>query len=94
MNNMKDKNVLIVGMGKSGIAAMQAMVNLEANVSVQDSKDEKDIDPQLTAFLKGKNVTCYFGKQPEDMTQFDMLILSPGVPPFLPFIEEARKNGA
>ena len=94
MNNMKDKNVLIVGMGKSGIAAMQAMVNLEANVSVQDSKEEKDINPQLAAFLKGKNVTCYFGKQPEDMAQFDMLILSPGVPPYLPFIEEARKNGA
>ena len=28
------------------------------------------------------------------MTQFDLLILSPGVPPGLPFIEEAKAAGA
>lgn len=43
--DIKDKNVLIVGMGNSGKAAAQAMVKLGANVSVQDSKQEDDIDP-------------------------------------------------
>lgn len=38
LNNIKGKRVLIVGMGKSGIAAIQAMLKLGAEVTVQDSK--------------------------------------------------------
>jgi len=91
---MKDKKVLIVGMGKSGAAAAEAMVKLGADVSVQDSKAEENMDPQLLAFLKDNSVKCYLACVPEDMSQFDMLILSPGVPTYLPFIEEAKAAGA
>lgn len=91
---MKDKKILIVGMGNSGKAAAQAMVKLGAEVYVQDSKTEGDMDPQLLAFLKEKKVTCYFGAVPEDMSVFDMLILSPGVSPDLGFIKEAEEKGA
>lgn len=52
------------------------------------------MDPQLLAFLKEKKVTCYFGLVPEDMSVFDMLILSPGVSPDLGFIKEAEEKGA
>ena len=38
LENIKGKRVLIVGMGKSGIAAAQAMLKLGANVTIQDSK--------------------------------------------------------
>lgn len=94
VTDMKDKNVLIVGMGNSGKAAAQAMVKLGARVSVQDSKAEDSIDPQLLTFLRDKSVTCYLGRQPEDMSAFDMLILSPGVSPELDFIKEAQAAGA
>ncbi|MGN0658495.1 MAG: UDP-N-acetylmuramoyl-L-alanine--D-glutamate ligase [Emergencia sp.] len=94
LDNMKDKKVLIVGLGKSGIAAAQAMVRLGCRVSIQDAKREDSIDPQLTAFLKGKGVHCYFAQIPPDMGRFDMLILSPGVSPELPFITEAQEKGA
>jgi len=94
LDNIKGKKILIVGMGKSGIAATQAMIKLEAKVSVQDSKGEDKMDGQLVAFLKGQGVTCYFGRNPHDMGAFDMLILSPGVSPELPFIEEAKAKGA
>lgn len=91
---VKDKNILIVGMGRSGIAAAQAMIGLGAKVSVQDSKNEKDVDAQLVSYLKNNNACCYFGTVPEDMGQFDMLILSPGVSPELDFVQEAEKKGA
>ena len=52
VKNMKDKKVLIVGLGKSGIAAAQAMLRLEAEVHIQDAKKEENVDPQLRAFLK------------------------------------------
>ncbi len=94
ISDMKDKKVLIVGMGKSGKAAAQAMVKLGADVCVQDSKKEEEVDPQLRVFLKDRNIKCYWNDQPKDMSVFDMLILSPGVPPRLDFIDEAKKHGA
>ncbi|WP_251613620.1 UDP-N-acetylmuramoyl-L-alanine--D-glutamate ligase [Senimuribacter intestinalis] len=93
LNNIRNKKVLIVGLGKSGIAAAQAMLCLSAEVSIQDSKKEEKIDGQLLAFLRGRGVTCYFDRVPADMGQFDMLILSPGVSPELAFIKEAQEAG-
>jgi len=93
IENFKDKNVLVVGMGKSGIAAVYAMVEFGANVFVQDSKTEENIDSQLMEYLKENNVTCYFGCIPEDMGSFDIMILSPGVPTELDFVKEGREKG-
>ncbi len=93
LENIKDKKILVVGLGKSGIAACQAMVRLGAEVSVQDSKREDDVDPQLITFLKGRGVSCYFDRVPCDIGIYDMMILSPGVSPELPFIKEAREKG-
>ena len=94
LDNIKGKKVLVVGLGKSGIAAVQAMLKLGACVSVQDSKDAEHIDTQLLNFLEGKGVRCYFHEIPEHVENFDMLILSPGVNPELPFITEAEKAGS
>ncbi len=94
LKNMKDKNVLIVGMGRSGIAATQAMLRLGAKVSIQDSKAEGDVDSQLITFLKGQNVRCYFNHTPTDLGEFDMIILSPGVNPEIPLVTEAKDRGA
>jgi len=93
-DNIKDKKVLIVGLGKSGIAAVEAMVKLGAEVYVQDSKEAGSVPDDLMKFLKDNNVTCSFGCVPEDMGIFDMVILSPGVPPELGFIREAEGAGA
>lgn len=90
---MKDKKILVVGMGKSGKAAVQAMIKLGAQVSVQDSKKEEDMEPQLLTFLKEKASACYLGCTPKDIKEFDMIILSPGVPPELGFIRAAREAG-
>ncbi len=94
LENIKDKRVLVVGLGKSGIAATQAMLALGAQVTVQDSKDADHIDGQLLNFLRGKGVECYFHEIPEHVENFDMLILSPGVNPELDFVQEAERDGA
>lgn len=94
LENTRNKRVLVVGLGKSGIAAVQAMLKLGAVVSVQDSKEAAAVDGQLLTFLKGKGVECYFHEIPEHVEKFDMLILSPGVNPELDFIQEAKAGGA
>ncbi|MGI6211668.1 MAG: UDP-N-acetylmuramoyl-L-alanine--D-glutamate ligase [Anaerovoracaceae bacterium] len=91
--NMKGKKILVIGFGKSGIAAAQAMSNLGAIVSVQDSKTKDQFDPSLMSVFQDAGVKFYLGETPQDFSQFDMIILSPGVSPELPFIQEAQAQG-
>ena len=92
-NFLKHKNILVVGMGKSGGAVLKAAVDHGARVSIQDAKGREDMDPDLLEMLDQSGIRSYFGRVPDDMSEFDMLILSPGVPLDLPFIEEARSAG-
>lgn len=93
VSDMKDKKVLVIGMGKSGVAATEALYPMGPKLTVQDSKEEDKIDKSFLDWLEGKEIEKSFGKLP-DMTQFDMVVLSPGVSPELPFVVEAREAGA
>lgn len=93
IQSLKGKKVLIVGLGKSGKAAAKALNEAGAKVSVQDSKTSDKLDTQFIQYMQNEGITSYLGSVPEDMTSFDMLVLSPGVPPTLAHIEEARKAG-
>ena len=93
LKNIEGRHILIVGLGKSGIAAAQAMLKLGAQIAIQDVKGPEQVDGQLLNFFHGKGVTFYLGETPEDLRQFDMIILSPGVNPELDFIQEAAEQG-
>ena len=90
--NMKNKKVLVVGMGKSGIAAVEAMVKLGAKIYVQDSKKPEDVDAELKHFLEENGAVCYFGVKPDCIDEIDMMILSPGVPLEVDFVQEAMEK--
>ncbi|MDO5490850.1 MAG: UDP-N-acetylmuramoyl-L-alanine--D-glutamate ligase [Bacillota bacterium] len=92
-NELKNKKILVVGMGRSGIAAMETALSLGAEVSVQDNKSLEEIGLQLRKTLEGNPVKPWLGCVPEDMGAYDMMILSPGVPTDLPMVEEARAAG-
>lgn len=83
---IKGKKVLIVGMGKSGVAAYEALKTLGAEIYLQDSKKLNKED------FPGAH--SYFGEMPKDFGNFDMLVLSPGVDPESDFVSEARTQGA
>jgi UDP-N-acetylmuramoylalanine--D-glutamate ligase len=87
-------NILVVGMGRSGKAALEALSGTGAKLSAQDSQDASHMDEEFLEFLREGHVATYFGSTPDDMSVFDMLVLSPGVPPQLDFIREAASEGA
>ena len=93
-NSLKDRKVLVVGMGRSGKAAIDALLRYGAKVYAQDASDPAKIDEALKEHLRNEGVETFFGRIPEDMSAFDMLVLSPGVPTDLPFIREAAGTGA
>ncbi len=90
---MKDKNILVVGMGKSGVAATEALITLGARVSVYDKKRADQIDPSLFDYLSNNNIVGFFDQEPNKISDLALIIVSPGVPIDLPIIEKARALG-
>jgi UDP-N-acetylmuramoylalanine--D-glutamate ligase len=90
----KKKNVLIVGLGKSGIAACKYFANQpDTHITLTDLKKTKDIVASL-AQLKGIEFETTFGPHlPETFLAADMIVLSPDVNTFTPLIQQAREKG-
>lgn len=92
--SLKGKKILVVGLGKSGKAAINVLHGIGANLSVQDSNPLEKFDKEFIEFLDGNKIVKYLGEVPNDMSKFDMLVLSPGVPTDLAFIQDAKSNNA
>ncbi len=90
---LKGRRVLVVGLGKSGKASVRALTEAGAEVTVQDSKTPDKLDTQFLQYMQNENIKSYLGSVPEDMTAYDMLVMSPGVPPTLDYIKQARDAG-
>ena len=91
--SLKGKRILVVGLGKSGKAAAKVLNEEGAVVVVQDNSGPEKLDTQFLKYMHNEGIEAILGDKPEDMSTYDMLVLSPGVPCDLDFIEESRKNG-
>ena len=91
---LKGRRVLVAGLGKSGKAAVRALKEAGAEVSVQDSASADRLDTQFLRYMQNEGIKAHLGSLPEDMSAYDMLVMSPGVPSDLDFVNEARNAGA
>ena len=88
---MKKKNALVVGMAKSGIASAILLYKKGYNVCINDLKS--DI-PGLDEALKDIKYTKMLGVPPEALLDgIDLMVLSPVIPIFRPFVKEALARG-
>ena len=92
---LSGKKVMAVGMAKSGIAAAQLCHRYGAVVTLYDAKPAEALEDAL-ADLQGEGYERILGREPseEELARQDYLVLSPGVPADLPFVERARALGA
>ncbi len=89
--DLKNAKVLVVGMAKSGVEAASLALQKEAIVSLYDAKKAQDLKLEKTLLQRVDSV--YFDGELPPVEKYDYLVLSPGVPPHLPFIDEARRKG-
>ena len=94
MLNVKGKKILVAGLGKSGLAALDALLELGADVAVHDAKSLDNFEPELLRMLEENKIVCYLGREPKPESRFDMLVLSPGIPPETGFVKNAEENGS
>ena len=92
-DSMKGKRILVIGLGKSGVASFDALLKEGALPAVYDDRDIKKEDPLLFEKLKKTESECFLGGKPVTGKGWDLFVLSPGVPLSLPFITEAKNAG-
>ena len=80
-------------MAKSGISAAKLLKKLGGLVTLQDSKNEEALG-DICSDLRNEGIELYLGANPDDIvTDFDFIVMSPGVPADLPFVLKAREAG-
>lgn len=89
---MKDR-YLIVGLGKSGVAAAKLLLSEKKDIVLFNSSD-MDADDFLKKNPELKGVPFYTEELPEkEYDGLDIAVLSPGVPLDIPFVEDLVKRG-
>ena len=91
--NLQNKQFLVVGMGKSGIAAAELLVLHQMKVVIFD--ENPDLNPKDVWKQSDKlgMVPVVVGKLPEEIkNQIDICIMSPGVPTDLPIIQQLKQR--
>jgi UDP-N-acetylmuramoylalanine--D-glutamate ligase len=92
LREIKDKNVTVVGLARSGIGAANLLSELGAHVTVTDIKTEGDLR-EFAAQLN-PSVRLALGSHPEDIfVHADMVVVSPGVPLDIRSLAHAKSGG-
>lgn len=79
LDNLKEKLVIVVGLGRSGVSAANLLYSRGATVSVTDSRGEGELGSSLS-LLKGNPKLFLGGDEGIDISIFDLAVASPGVP--------------
>ncbi len=90
------RTVLVVGAARSGIAASEFLLSRGARVILTDTKSEMTLSAQLTPLREqfeesGRLVLELGGHQVSSFRKSNFVVLSPGVPATLSYLEESRK---
>jgi len=91
--DVKGKRVLVVGLGKSGVASALFLEKHGAHVAVSDAKTEEQL-PEEIPLLLDHGISVETGQHGErTFRDQDLIVISPGVPFDVPQLVHARALG-
>lgn len=90
--NLENKNVLILGLGISGVSTVKALDKLGAKISISDLKEGSDLKEYISQ-IKDMNVELFLGTNDVPLENIDLIIKSPGIPLTLDIIKKAGEKG-
>jgi len=95
---VKNKNLLVIGLGKTGISVIEKVLDLCSSITGIDSNPELNLDDAFGVYqYAGRdNLKIILGKsisgEKEIIEKTDLVIVSPGVPDNIPIIKLAGEN--
>ncbi|MFZ4404135.1 MAG: UDP-N-acetylmuramoyl-L-alanine--D-glutamate ligase [Pseudobdellovibrionaceae bacterium] len=90
LSDLKDKRILVVGLGKTGVSLAHFLTQYQAQVTVTDHKSKPELSAQLEQLGDLPIKYDLGGHSPKTFLAQDLVILSPGVPSNLKIFEYAR----
>src|ERR1700722_11393582 len=90
---LKDKRVLVVGLGKSGVASALFLKAHGARVTVSDTKSGDELRNEIPALLDHGITVETGGHGERTFREQDLIVVSPGVPVDAPMLQQARSLG-
>ncbi len=93
MAELKDKRVLVVGLGKSGVASALFLKARGAKVTVSDTKSGDELRNEIPALLDHGIAVETGGHGERTFRGQDLIVVSPGVPVDAPLLVQARALG-
>ncbi len=91
--NLYRRHTLVLGLGSSGAASARFLKSRGASVTVTDRRDENALAGEVQAMRETGVHLELGGHPPELLDKADLIVLSPGVPHRIPFLETARQRG-
>lgn len=90
--NLRGKNVLVLGMGETGLSIVRWLLRNEANVRAADSRTTPPCLDTLMRVLPDSSVFTG-GFRPEAFAGIDLIAISPGVPVAERLVRQAAARG-
>ena len=91
---VEGKTVLVVGTGKSGIAATELLVSKGIDTILFDGNKDLNVDKLYADNPKLKDIPLVLGElEKETLDKVSICVLSPGVPTDIPMVNEMRDQG-
>src|SRR5208283_3580560 len=91
--DLNNKRVLVVGLGKSGVASALFLKSRGARVTVSDSKPESELRDEILLLLEHGITVETGGHGERTFRGQDLIVVSPGVPVNAPQLIQARNLG-
>lgn len=86
--NVKNKNILVLGLGISGVATAKALNKLGANVLISDNKSEEQLKEYMKQ-IKDIDIDYILGSNDVKLSNIDLIVKSPGIKNNIPIIQKA-----
>jgi UDP-N-acetylmuramoylalanine--D-glutamate ligase len=93
MMELKNKRILVVGLGKSGVASAIFLRSQGAQVTVSDVRSAEALASELPALLDAGVMVEAGGHGLLTFRRQDLIVVSPGVPLSTPELAQARNQG-
>src|SRR5271170_5493397 len=90
---LKNKRVLVVGLGKSGLAAAMFLRDRGARVTVSDTRSAEALAKDIPALLDAGIMVESGGHGLLTFRRQDLIVVSPGVPMDTPEVKQAQAFG-
>ena len=91
--NLSGKNILVVGLARTGVAVARFLTKHGANVTVTDMRRGEALEPFLS-MLEGLPINLELGyHEPQSFLSAEIIVVSPGVPMDIMPLQMSRKQG-